>query len=157
MAHAQQKSASELRQQCQELACEADDDDDVSGGATSSASQARSSTTSLLSPPSSSLAVKHGPFLLTDKRIQAFETKRLRELLPISYLSTRPTTGCGARSTSLWVHRNLVWQRSRDGNLHGLGVSHAMTASLKPSFRAPWRVGDSVVGSGNAEWTTSKR
>ena len=22
----------------------------------------------------------------------------------------RPTTGCGARSTSLWVHRNLFWQ-----------------------------------------------
>ena len=42
---------------------------------------------------------------------------------------TRPTTGCGARATSLWVHRNLFWQLSRDGNLHGSGMSHATTAS----------------------------
>ena len=34
--------------------------------------------------------------------------------------------------------------------------SHAMTASQKPSFRASWRVGDAVVGRGNAGWTTSK-
>ena len=33
-------------------------------------------------------------------------------------------TGCGARSTSLWVHRNLFWQLSRDGNLHSFGISH---------------------------------
>ena len=39
--------------------------------------------------------------------------------------SIRPTTGCGAGSTSLWVHRNLFWQLSRDGNLHGSGMSHA--------------------------------
>ena len=45
-------------------------------------------------------------------------------------LSTRPTTG--ARSTSLWVHRNLFWQLSRDGNLHGSGMSHATTTSPKP-------------------------
>ena len=51
--------------------------------------------------------------------------------------STRPTTGCGARSTSLWVHRNLYWQLSRDGNSHGFGVSHATTASSKPSSKAP--------------------
>ena len=29
-------------------------------------------------------------------------------------------TGCRARSTFLWVHRNLIWQLSRDGNLNGL-------------------------------------
>ena len=34
-------------------------------------------------------------------------------------------------------------------------MSHAMTTSPKPSFTAPWRVGDAVVGIGNAEWTTS--
>ena len=33
---------------------------------------------------------------------------------------------------------------------------HATTASPKPSFRAPWRLGDAVVGRGNAGWTTSK-
>ena len=64
--------------------------------------------------------------------------------------------GCGARSTSLWVHRNLFWQLSRDGNLHGSGMSHPTTASPKRSFGAPWRVGNDVVGRGNAGWTTSK-
>ena len=70
--------------------------------------------------------------------------------------STRPMTGCGASSTSLWVHRNLFWQLSGDGNLHGSGMSHATTTSSKPSFRAPSGVGDAVVGRGNAGWTTSK-
>ena len=68
----------------------------------------------------------------------------------------RPKTGCGARPTSLWVYRSLFWQLFRDGNLHGSGMSHATTASQKPSFRAPWRVDDAVVGRGNAGWTTSK-
>ena len=27
----------------------------------------------------------------------------------------------------------------------GMGMSQAMTASPKPTFRAPWRVGDAVV------------
>ena len=44
----------------------------------------------------------------------------------------------------------------RDGNLQSSGVSHATTASPKPCFRAPWRVGV-VVGKGNAGWTISKR
>ena len=41
-------------------------------------------------------------------------------------------------------------------NLHGSGMSHATTASLKPSLGAPWRAGEAVVGRGNAGWTTSK-
>ena len=40
----------------------------------------------------------------SEKRIQAFKTKCLRKFL---HWNTRQTTGCGARSTSLWVHRNL--------------------------------------------------
>ena len=51
---------------------------------------------------------------------------------------TRQTTGCWARSTSLWVCRNLFLQLSRDWNLLGSGISHTITASPKPSFRAPW-------------------
>ena len=47
-------------------------------------------------------------------------------------------------------------QLSRDRNLHGLGMSLARTASLKPSFRAPWRMGDAVVGWEDARWTTLK-
>ena len=38
----------------------------------------------------------------------------------------------------------------------GSGMSHAMRASPKPFFRAPWRMGDPVVSRGNAGWTTSK-
>ena len=49
--------------------------------------------------------------------------------------STWPTTGCGARSTSLWVHGNFFWSLSRDGNLHGSGMSHATTASPKQTFQ----------------------
>ena len=70
--------------------------------------------------------------------------------------SIKPTTGCRARSTSLWIHRNLFWQVSRDGNLHGFGMSHSVTASPKSFFRAAWRVGDYVSSRGNAGWTTSK-
>ena len=61
-----------------------------------------------------------------------------------------------SKSTSSWVHKNHFLQLSRDGNLHGTGVSHVTTSSPKPSFRAPWRVGDAVVGRGNAGWATSK-
>ena len=114
-------------------------------------------STSLLSPPFSYTVVKHGPCLLTlKKRIQVFETKRTSKILCFSYLEHKTNDWCGARSTSLWVHRNLFWQSSRDGNLYGSGMSHATTASPKPSFRAPWRVGYAVVGRGNAGWTTSK-
>ena len=56
----------------------------------------------------------------------------------------------------LWAHRYFLWQLSRDGNLHGSGMSHATTASPKSSFWTLWRVGDAVVGRRNAGWTTSK-
>ena len=54
------------------------------------------------------------------------------------------------------INRNLVQQMSWDGNLHGAEMSHAMTASPISFFRAPWRVGDTVVGRENAGWTTSE-
>ena len=62
-------------------------------------------------------------------------------------------TGCGARSTSLWVLRNLFWRLSRDRNLPGLSMLHATTASLKPSVRASCRVDDALVSRENAGWT----
>ena len=55
----------------------------------------------------------------------------------------------------LVVQRNLFWQMSRDGNMHGLGIHSAMTASPKLSFRTPLRMSDMVVR-GTAGWTTSK-
>ena len=92
-----------------------------------------------------SMAVKHGPCLLTEKkkkkkRIQSFETKCLWKLLCISYLEH-----------NLWVRRSLLWQLSRDGNVHGSGMSHATTASPKPSFSTPCKVDDAVVGRRNAD------
>ena len=99
-------------------------------------------------------------FLVTSVPLHGFETwacrleKGSRLSKSFSTWSTRPVTGCRARST--WVHKNLFVQLSGDGNLHGLGMSRAMTASLKPSSRAPWRVRDAVVDSRNAGWTTSK-
>ena len=120
-----------------------------------SASQANSGSTRLLSPPSSCMAVKHGLCLLTlRKGSRSSKPSAWRNFSASPTWNTKPTTGCGARSTPLWVHGNLYWQLSRDGNSHGSGMSHATTVSLKPSFRAPWRVSDAVVGRGNAGWTT---
>ena len=56
---------------------------------------------------------------------------------------------CGSTGTS---SDNL----SRDRNWHGSGMPHATAVSPKPSFRARWRVGDTVDGRGNAGWTSSK-
>ena len=115
------------------------------------------SCTSVLSPPSSSMAEEHGPCLLTlEKGSRLLKPSARGKFSTFPSRSIRPMTGCGAWSTSLWVHRNLFWQLLRDRNLHGLGMSHAMTAFPKPSFRAPWRVNDAVVGRENAGWTTSK-
>ena len=52
----------------------------------------------------------------------------------------------------LVVHRNLPWPLSRDGHLQGSVMSHATTASPKPSFKAPWRLGGAMVGRGNTGW-----
>ena len=72
------------------------------------------------------------------------------------HLQLGPTTGYGARSTPLLVHRNLFWQLWRDGNVRGSGMSHATTDSPKPFFKATWSVVDAVVGRGITGWTTSK-
>ena len=129
-----------------------------SGGATPSALQASSSSTSLLSLPSFCMAVKYGPCLLTLKKGSWL-------LKPIAWgnfsafptWSTKPTTGCRARSIFLWVHKKLLWQLSTDKNVQGSGTSHTATASPKPPFKAPWRMDNNVVSRGTAGWTTSKR
>ena len=133
-----------------------------SGDAVLSFLQASSSCTSLLSQSSFSVAAKHEPCSLTLQKKKKGERSRLSKpsawgnFSAFPTWSTRPKIGCGARSTSLWVHRHLFWQLPRDRNLHRLGMSHAMTAYPKPSVRAPWKVGDAVVGRENAGWTTSK-
>ena len=101
--------------------------------------------------------VKHGPRLLILKEWSK-ESKpgALGNFFASPTWSTRPTTGCEARSASLWFHRNLFWQLSRNGNLLGSGMSHATTASPKPFFRAPCMVGDAMVGRVNAGQTILK-
>ena len=54
------------------------------------------------------------------------------------------------------VNSNLFWQLSGYKKLHGSGMSHAMTASPKISIKTSSRVGDAVIGKGNAGWTMSK-
>ena len=77
-------------------------------------------------------------------RIQAFETKCLRKVLRISYLEHKINN---------WVRSEIIFLV---GPQHGSDMSHAATASPKPSVRARWRVGDALVGRGHARWTTSK-
>ena len=62
----------------------------------------------------------------SEEEIQTFVTKCL--------MAQR--LGAEHNQLPLWVHKNLSWQLSRDGNLHGLGMSHTKTASPKPSFKA---------------------
>ena len=50
----------------------------------------------------------------------------------------------------------ISFSSSNDGNSHGSSMSHAMTAPPKPSFKAPWRLGNAIVGRRNAGWTTAK-
>ena len=102
------------------------------------------------------MAVKHGPCLLTLKKsIQAFEIKCLRKLLHISYLEPKTTDW-------VWSTINFLVESTgtSSGNYQEMETcmvwAHAMTASPKPSFRAPWRVGNAVVSRGNAGWTTAK-
>ena len=97
--------------------------------------------TRLLSPPSSSMAVRHhGPCLLTlGKWSRLPRPSTWGNFSAPAACSTRPTPGCGVRSTTLWAPWTFFWQLSRDENLYGSGVSCTRTASPKPSFRGPWR------------------
>ena len=103
------------------------------GGARPSTWQASSRFTSLLSPPSSSMAVKHGPYLLTEKeKDPGFGNKVNEETSPQLLLSF---VGQPEHLLATVKRRKLAW--------------FAATASPKSSFRAPGRMGDAVVGSEN--------
>ena len=60
-------------------------------------------------------------------------------------------TWCGAASTAFGAHINLFWQLSRDGNLHGMGLSYTTRTSPTPSSKAPLSLDDTVIGRGNAD------
>ena len=55
------------------------------------------------------MAVKHGPCLLTLKKGARHRNQVPEETSRHTICSARSTTGCGARSTSLWVHRSFFW------------------------------------------------
>ena len=98
-----------------------------------------------MSPPSSSMAVKHGPCLLTVKKnIQAFETKCMRKVLRLFYLEHK-TNDCVRSKIKFLVGPQeplLATAKRRKLALFGHVTRHASLS--KSSFRSPWRVGDAV-------------
>ena len=95
-------------------------------------------------------------FVDTEKRIYVFKTKSLRKLLHISYLEHKANNWVWSKVNFLVGPQEPLLATVKRWKLAWFGMSHALTASPKPSFRAPWRAGDAMVGRGNAGWTTSK-
>ena len=54
----------------------------------------------------------------------------------------------------VFSHRNLFWQLSRDGNLHGSGLSRITSACPKPSLNGLQRLDTALVGRGKDGRTT---
>ena len=96
----------------------------------------------------------------SEKRIQAFETKCMRKLLRISYVEHKTNDSLRSKMRSkinfLMDAQETLLATVKRWKLHGSSMSHAITSSLQPSFKAPLRVGDAVVSGGNAGWTASK-
>ena len=84
-------------------------------------------------------------FADTEKRIQVFETKCLRKLPRISYLELKTNDRVRSKINSLVGPKESLLATVKRRKLAWSSMSHATTASPKPSFRAPWTVGDAVV------------
>ena len=96
--------------------------------------------TSLLSSPSSSMAVKHGPCLLTlKKRIQAFKTKCWRKLFHISCLEHKTNDWVGSRINFLEGPQEPLLATVK--RWKHLGMSHTMTAFFKTILQGTLEVG----------------
>ena len=118
--------------------------------------RASSSSSSLLSLLSSSTAVKRGPCLLTLKKNDLGFRNQVHEETSFLLLGAQDQRlgaeqdqlPCGSTGTSTGncqeTETCMVW------------VCHTPPASPKLSFRAPWRVGNTVVSRGNVGWTTAK-
>ena len=89
------------------------------------------------------------------KRIQAFETKCLRKLLRIPYLEYKTSDWVRSKISFIVGPQEPLLATAKRQKSAWFGHVTLTTASLKPSFMAPWRVGDVVVGRGNAGWITS--
>ena len=107
-----------------------------------------------MSAPSSTTAEKHGPCCLK-KRTQTFETRCLRKLLRIFCLKQKTNDWVRSKVNFLVGPQEPLLAAVKEWTVLER-LSHATTASPKLSCMAPWRVGDAVVGRGNAGWTTSK-
>ena len=90
----------------------------------------------------------------SEKRMEVFEIKCLRKLLRISYSEHKTNDWVRSKINFLVGSQEPLLATVKRRNLHGSGMSHATKASPKPSFRAPWRVGDAVADKGNAGRTT---
>ena len=110
-------------------------------------SRASTSCTSLLSPLYSSMVVRHGPCLLLWGKDPGFRDQVPEEVSPY-LLHGAQDQRLGAEEDQPPFERTRTSCRklSRDGNLHGSGMSRATTASPKPSSKAP-----NVRGVGDAE------
>ena len=84
---------------------------------------------------------------LTDRPVLLQTARQDANSVPVTLQTT------GARQS---VQSQQVQSDGEGTDTHGSGMSRATTASPKPSFRALWRMGNAVVGRGNAGWTTSK-
>ena len=93
------------------------------------------------------MALKHGQCLLTEKGIQAFETRCLGKLLRIPYIKHKTNDRVRSETNSFVGPKEpYFWQLASNGNWHGSGISqHATTVSPNPCSRAPGEVGDASV------------
>ena len=80
----------------------------------------------------------------------------MKKLLHISYLEHKTNDWMKSKINFLVGPQEPLLATVKRRKLACSGMSYATSDSPKPSFRAPWRVGDAVVGRGNAGWTTSK-
>ena len=90
----------------------------------------------------------------SEKKIQAFETECLRKLLRISSVDHKTIDWVRGKISFLVGPQEPLLATVRRRKFAQFGMSHSMTASPKPFFRAPLRVGDTVVGRRNTGWTT---
>ena len=93
----------------------------------------------------------------SEQRIQDFKTKCLkRKILRVSCLERKTNDWVLSKISFLEGPEVLLLATVKRRKLAWFGMSHATTASSVSSFRAPWKMGDAVVGRGNAGWTISK-
>ena len=79
-----------------------------------------------------------------------------RKLLRISYLEHKTNDCMRSKINFLLGPQEPPLAAVKRRKLARFGHVTRLTASPKPSFRALYRVGDAVVGRGNAGWTTSR-